>query len=69
MSKVKQVSKEKWLSQRVPRDIYGRTYNLSDVPMTMMTREESFKKQGHSQKDIDEFYKTVPESSLSKYFK
>ena len=26
--------REKWLNERVFRDIYGRPYNLSDVPMT-----------------------------------
>ena len=39
------------------RDTYGRLPNLSDVPMTMMTRKESFEKQGGTKKEIDEFWK------------
>ena len=38
------MSKNKWLQERVFVDEFGRPYNLSDVPMTYMTRSESFKK-------------------------
>ena len=38
---VKQMTKKEWLSEMVFRDTFGRPYNLSDVPMTMMTRKES----------------------------
>ena len=41
---VKQMTKKEWLSEMVFRDTFGRPYNLSDVPMTMMTRKESFEK-------------------------
>jgi hypothetical protein len=51
------MTKKEWLDEEVFRDIYGRPYNLSDVPMTVMTREESFKKQGGSKEDIDEYWK------------
>ena len=37
-------------------DIYGRPYNLSDVPMTYMTRSESFKKRRLNKKEIDALY-------------
>ena len=37
------MSKKQWLQERVFVDLYGRPYNLSDVPMTYMTRGESFK--------------------------
>ncbi len=53
----KQMTKKEWLSEMVFRDTYGRLPNLSDVPMTMMTRKESFEKQGGTKKEIDEFWK------------
>ena len=48
------MTKKEWLSEMVFRDTYGRLPNLSDVPMTMMTRKESFEKQGGTKKEIDE---------------
>ena len=50
------MSKNKWLQERVFVDEYGRPYNLSDVPMTYMTRSESFKKQNFDKKKINELY-------------
>ena len=38
-------------------DLYGRPLNLSDVPMTIMTRKEALIKQGGDAKSIDELYK------------
>ena len=50
------MKKNKWLQEKVFVDEYGRPYNLSDVPMTYMTRNESFKKRGLSKKEIDALY-------------
>ncbi len=50
------MSKNKWLQERVFVDEYGRPYNLSDVPMTYMTRSESFKKRRLNKKEIDALY-------------
>ena len=50
------MSKKKWLQEKVFVDQYGRPYNLSDVPMTYMTRSESFKKQNFDKKQINELY-------------
>ncbi len=50
------MSKKKWLQEKVFVDQYGRPYNLSDVPMTYMTRSESFKKQNFDKKKINELY-------------
>ena len=55
MDKV-QMTKKQWLDEIVFRDTFGRPYNLSDVPMTMMTRRESFKKQGGTKEDINEYW-------------
>ena len=46
------MTRREWLVQKVTYDIYGRPLNLSDVPMTIMTREQAFIKQGGSKKDI-----------------
>ena len=53
------MSKKEWLQQIVFVDDYGRTYNLSDVPMTYMTRSEVFKKRGYTRKQINELWKGV----------
>ena len=50
------MSKKKWLQEKVFVDEYGRPYNLSDVPMTYMTFEESLKKRRATKKDIDELW-------------
>ena len=48
--------KPTWLQQTIFVDAYGRDYNLSDVPMTMMTREEAYTKRGLTEEQIDEIY-------------
>ena len=50
------MSKKKWLQEKVFVDEYGRPYNLSDVPMTYMTRSESFKKRRLNKKEIEALY-------------
>ena len=51
------MSKKEWLEEKVMCDLYGRPLNLSDVPMTIMTRKEALIKQGGDAKSIDELYK------------
>ena len=51
------MSKKEWLEQKVMCDLYGRPLNLSDVPMTIMTRKEALIKQGGDVKSIDKLYK------------
>ena len=53
------MTKKEWLQERVFVDEFGRPYNLSDVPMTYMTREEAYKKQGGTKKQINELWKGV----------
>ena len=48
--------KPTWLQQTIFVDTYGREYNLSDVPMTYMTREEAYAKRGLTEEQIDEIY-------------
>ena len=56
------MNKKEWLEEKVMCDLYGRPLNLSDVPMTIMTREKAFVKQGGSKKDINEMWKLKKES-------
>lgn len=48
--------KPKWLKEKIFVDTYGREYNLSDVPMTMMSRKDAFEKRGYSDEQIDDIY-------------
>jgi hypothetical protein len=50
-------TKKEWLEENVFVDIFGRGWNLSDVPMTYMARKDSFKKQRITEKEIDKQYK------------
>ena len=51
------MTKKEWLQERVFVDEFGRPPNLSDVPMTYMTREEAFTKRGYSEDEINKIYK------------
>ena len=53
-----------WLNDAVFVDIYGREYNLSDVPMTYMKRREAFEKRGYSDEQIDEIYEKWIEEQI-----
>ena len=39
------MKKKQWLNQRVMVDEWGRPPSLADVPLTFMTRAETFKKE------------------------
>ena len=56
--------KPKWLDDNVFVDIYGREYNLSDVPMTYMKRREAFEKRGYSDEQIDDIYEKGIEEQI-----
>jgi hypothetical protein len=60
------MTKKEWLSEKVTCDLYGRPLNLSDVPMTIMTREQAFVKQGGSKKDINEMWQLKKEDLNAK---
>ena len=45
-----------WLEERIFVDIYGRGYNLSDVPMTHMRREDAYSKRGYTDDYINELW-------------
>ena len=49
--------KKEWLNESVWVDEFGRPYNLSDVPMTYMTRSVAYKKRRLDDKTIDKLYR------------
>ena len=49
--------KKTWFSEKLFVDEFGREPNLSDVPMTYMTRSDVFKKRGLTRKDINKLWK------------
>ena len=51
------MTKQEWLEEQLFVDIYGREYNVSDVPMTYMTREEAFEKRGYGNKMVKQLWK------------
>ena len=48
--------KRAWFGEKLFVDEYGREPNLSDVPMTYMTRSEAFKKRGLTRKEINKLW-------------
>ena len=56
ISEVK-MTKQEWVEELVFVDIFGRQYNLSDVPMTYMTRKEAFDKRGYGKKMVKQLWK------------
>ena len=50
------MKKNKWLSEMLFVDEFGRPSSLSDVPMTYMTRATVLKKRGYGKKEINALY-------------
>ena len=48
--------KREWFNEKLFVDVYGREPNLSDVPMTTMTRSKVFKKRGLSRIQINKLW-------------
>ena len=55
------MTKQEWLEESIFVDTYGRPYNLSVVPMTMMPRHKAFKKRGYDDNTIDDIWNKVKE--------
>ena len=53
------MTKQEWLEEKLFVDMYGREYNLSDVPMTFMTRKEAFEKRGYGKKMVKQLWKEI----------
>tara|TARA_B110001454_G_scaffold181916_1_gene176181 strand:+ start:230 stop:427 length:198 start_codon:yes stop_codon:yes gene_type:complete len=53
------MTKDEWLEEEIFVDIYGRDHNLSDVPMTYMTRQKAFDERGYGKKMIKQLWKEI----------
>jgi hypothetical protein len=51
------MTKHEWLEEELFVDVHGREYNLSDQPMTYMTRLKAFETRGYSKKMIKQLWK------------
>ena len=58
------MTKKKWLSEMLFVDEFGRPSNLSDVPMTYMTRTTVLKKRGYGKEEIDALYRKDQETII-----
>ena len=54
--------KRSWFNEKLFVDLYGRESNLSDVPMTTMTRSQVFKKRNYNRKHINRLWKELNQS-------
>ena len=53
------MTKQEWLEEELFVDTYGREFNLSDVPMTTMTRQEAFDKRGYGKKMVKQLWTEI----------
>ena len=53
------MKKEQWLNQKVMVDEWGRPPSLADVPLTFMTRAETFKKRNMDKEEIDRIWNVM----------
>ena len=53
------MTKIEWLEEEIFVDKFGRDFNLSDVPMTYMTREKAFEKRGYGKKMVKQLWKEI----------
>ena len=56
--------KRSWFKEKLFVDIYGRAPNLSDVPMTYMTRSKVFKKRGYNRNQINKLWEERNKNEL-----
>ena len=53
------MTKKEWLNQKVLVDEWGRPPSLADVPLTIMTMEDVFKKRNIDKQKIDKLWEKV----------
>ena len=53
------MTKQEWLEEQIFVDIFGREFNLSDVPMTYMTRQQAFEKRGYGKKMVKQLWAEI----------
>ena len=60
------MNKKEWLNQNVMVDEWGRPPSLADVPLTVMSRTEMFKKRNMDKKEIDRIWNVMKEYGSDK---
>jgi len=60
------MTKQEWLEEELFVDTYGREFNLSDVPMTYMTRQEAFEKRGYGKKMVKQLWAEIKREEKNK---
>ena len=60
------MKKKQWLNQKVMVDEWGRPPSLADVPLTFMTRAETFKKRNMDKEEIDRISNVMKEYGSDK---
>ena len=60
------MKKKQWLNQRVMVDEWGRPPSLADVPLTLMSRQQMFKKRNMEEKEIDRIWNVMKEYGSDK---
>ena len=60
------MNKKEWLNQNVMVDEWGRPPSLADVPLTFMTRAETFKKRNMDKEEIDRIWNVMKEYGSDK---
>ena len=60
------MTKQEWLEEELFVDTYGREFNLSDVPMTYMSRQEAFEKRGYGKKMVKQLWAEIKREEKNK---
>ena len=62
------MKKEQWLNQKVMVDEWGRPPSLADVPLTLMSRQQMFKKRNMEEREIDRIWNEMKKMKLDVHF-
>ena len=62
------MKKKQWLNQRVMVDEWGRPPSLADVPLTLMSRQQMFKKRNMEEREIDRIWNEMKKMKLDVHF-
>jgi len=60
------ITRDDWLNEKIIVDQYGREPGLTDLPLTIMTRQEAFEKRGLSKAAINGLWIEKTQYSTSK---
>ena len=60
------MKKKQWLNQKVMVDEWGRPPSLADVTLTLMSRQQMFKKRNMDKEEIDRIWNVMKEYGSDK---